>query len=94
MSKMYKNNNIKTTTNKEVYTSYHNNIKSTSFDSIPIIKKIKDIFNANDYVYKADVYITTDKETIKKTIIARNKDNLITIDNEYIPISMIRDIHK
>jgi hypothetical protein len=29
-----------------------------------------------------------------KRIVARNKNNLITIDNEFIPINIIRDIYK
>ena len=29
-----------------------------------------------------------------QTIVARNRNNLITIESEYIPISIIRDIYK
>lgn len=64
------------------------------YSNIPIEKKINSIFNSYDYVYKADVTIITDNETLNKRIIARNRNNLITIDNEYIPISIIRDIYK
>ena len=46
-----------------------------------------------NYVYKADVTIVTDTETMKKRIIARNRNNIITIDNEYIPIENIKDIY-
>lgn len=65
-----------------------------NYSHISIDKKINNIFNSNDYVYKADVTIITDTETLNKRIIARNRTNLITIDNEYIPISIIRDIYK
>ena len=71
-----------------------NNTNVTKYSNISIDKKINNIFNSYDYVYKADVTIITDTETLKKRIIARNKNNLITIDNEYIPISIIRDIYK
>ena len=64
------------------------------YSNISIDKKISQIFNAKDYVYKADVTIVTDTDTIHKRIVARNKNNLITINNEYIPISIIRDIYK
>ena len=69
-------------------------IPTTRYSSISIEKKIDNIFNSSDYVYKADVMIITDNETIKRRIIARNRNNIITIDNEYIPISIIRDIYK
>ena len=67
---------------------------NTRYSNISIDKKIDNIFNSSDYVYKADVTIITDNETLKKRIVARNRNNIITIDNEYIPISIIRDIYK
>ena len=57
-------------------------------------RKIDDIFQDIGFVYKADVTIVTDNDTFKKRIVARNGNNLITMDNEYIPISIIRDIYK
>lgn len=68
--------------------------ENTRYSSISIDQKIEQIFSAPDYVYKADVVIVTDQEEFRKRIVARNRNNLITIDNEYIPISMIRDIYK
>jgi hypothetical protein len=67
---------------------------SSLYSNISIEKKIDNIFNAYDYVYKADVTIVTDNDTMYKRIVARNKNNLITIDNEFIPINIIRDIYK
>lgn len=64
------------------------------YDNISIDKKINDIFSSSDYIYKADVKIVTDNCILNKRIVARNRNNLITMDNEYIPISMIRDIYK
>lgn len=69
-------------------------IPNTKYSSISIEKKIDNIFTSPDYVYKADVTIVTDTETLKRRIIARNRNNIITINNEYIPISIIRDIYK
>lgn len=86
---------------QKVYSSINNNhnndaiiSNNNKYSNISIDKKINNIFNSNDYVYKADVTIVTDNETLKKRIIARNKNNIITIDNEFIPISIIRDIYK
>lgn len=67
---------------------------TTRYSSISIEKKIDQIFNSSDYVYKADVTIVTDNEKINRRIVARNRNNIITIDNEFIPISIIRDIYK
>lgn len=73
------------------------NLKSKTIkkdDWFTIEQKIFNIFNAKDYIYKADVTIVTDEQTIKKRIVGKNANNLITIDNEYIPISIIQDIYK
>ena len=56
-------------------------------------RQIKDIFNSPNYVYKADVsIITTSGETLKKTIIGRTNNSLITIDDELIDVSKISQI--
>ena len=55
--------------------------------------QIKDIFSSANYVYKADVQInTTDGETLKKTIIGRTNNSLITMDDELIDVSKIERI--
>ena len=38
-------------------------------------------------------YILTDKGKDKKRIVGKTKTNLITMNNEYIPINIIRDIY-
>lgn len=55
-------------------------------------QKINEIFNSPYYIYKADVDITLDSGKITKKIIGKNQKNLITMDNELIPIDTIRDI--
>ena len=58
-----------------------------------INRHIKDLFHSPNYVYKADVNITTlQGETIKKTIIGRTNNSLITIDDELIDVSKISKI--
>lgn len=57
-----------------------------------INQKINKIFSSSKYVYKADVKITTVNGKINKKIIGRNKNELITMDNELIKISDIIDI--
>ena len=82
---------------QKIQSTINNNKESTidnKYSNISIDKKIDNIFNDAGFVYKADVTIVTDTETIKKRIVARNNNNIVTIDNEYIPISIIRDIYK
>lgn len=94
----------KLTNNTNVYYSSKNNSSSNinnksnkkknyeNLDKVSINKKIHDIFNSPRYVYKADVNITLDSGVITKRIVGRNSNELITIDNELIPIQNIRNI--
>lgn len=98
LPKMYQSKINKDIKNmKKVYSTLDRTTTEEStnkYPSISIDKKINDIFTSGNFVYKADVTIITDTDTLKKRIVARNQNNLITLDNEYIPISIIRDIHK
>ena len=68
--------------------------KHEVYDRFTIEQKIQNIFNSPSYVYKADVFIELDNEVVKKRIVAYINNNLITIDNEYIPVDKIKDIYK
>ena len=57
-----------------------------------INEKINEIFSSPRYVYKADVLITTNDAILKKRIIGKNGNNLITMENELINIESIKDI--
>lgn len=83
--------------NRELFSTLNRNNKvnkNTNNSYFDIRKKINDIFSAKDYIYKIDVTIVTDNKVLNKRIIGKNNNNLITIDNEHIPISSIRDIYK
>lgn len=103
LPEMYHNNfNKDIRNNKCVFSTLIKEKKETKeekefnnkYDRFNIEQKIFNIFNSKDYIYKADVTIVTDSQTLKKRIIGKNNDNLITMNNEYIPISIIRDIYK
>lgn len=67
--------------------------ESTKIESTNVNTKIKDIFNSPNYVYKANVSITMQGgENLKKTIIGRTNNSLITIDDELIDVSKINQI--
>lgn len=59
-----------------------------------INQKINEIFKSSNYIYKADVEITLKNGKVTKRIIGKNSNNLITMDNELIPISDIIDIKR
>lgn len=59
---------------------------------ITVEQKINEIFSSANYIYKAEVEIVLDNETVTKKIIGKNRKNLITMDNELIPIDNIIDI--
>ena len=52
---------------------------------------IDDLFKINE-IYRTNVKLTLKNKTITKTIIGRTQNNLITLDNEIIPISEIIEI--
>lgn len=81
--------NIYSTINNE----FDNNIRATNYNKFDIEKKINNIFNSPNFIYKADVNILTDKGLLNKRIIAKRNEYLITIDNETIPINIIKDIY-
>ena len=77
--------------NKNIF--YSRNVEDDyENDTINIRQKINDIFSSINYVYSAKVDIFFDSSVKTTKIIGRNKDYLITIDNERIYISDIKDI--
>ena len=62
-------------------------------DSKTILQKLNEIFSSPNYVYKSNVVITLKDKKVNKKIIGRNKDFIITMDNEQIKISDIIDIN-
>lgn len=97
--KMYQNRiNKEIHNNKLVYSSFDNdnkinNIYSEVVDSNEIRKKINNIINSNNFIYSKMVHIVIGSEIITRKIVGLYNNNLITIDNEYIPIDNIKDIY-
>lgn len=94
-NKIYK----KLDNNKNIFYSKKNNKRedkeeSTKVNELNIYQKINQIFSSPNYVYKADVYIKLKDKEITTKIIGRNKNFLITMDNQLIPITDIIDITK
>lgn len=69
-------------------------IIDNNMKDILIRKRIDDIFNSSSFIYKARVIITTKDNDKEYTLIGRDKNKLLTIDNETILISDVLDIKK
>jgi len=67
-------------------------VRNTNLSKIEIEEKIQNIFSSPKYIYKAQVKITTTDGVAEKKIVGRNLNELITMDNERIPIDVIKDI--
>lgn len=104
LPKMYRNKIEKEMTNNErIYSSLFSKEYNISHDkeervektnkNLTVEQKIANIFNSPNYIYKIDVVIVTDTNKEIKRIVGKTKTNLITMDNEYIPIGTIRDIY-
>jgi len=72
---------------------YEDNRSSGLRDARNVNKKIADIFNSTNFVYKSSVKITTRDRVISKTIVGRRGNYLLTMDNEAIDIDEILDIN-
>ena len=94
--KMYRNNqNKEFHNNKTFYATYDLRGKADyDYNHLNMIRsKIESIINANDFIYTKSVNILMGNEVIHKKIIGINNNNLVTIDNEYIPLENIKDIY-
>lgn len=80
--------------NKSIYASYNDKKEIKVYDTSEVRKKINDIFSSNNFIYRTKVKIVIDNQVITKKIIGIYNDNLVTIDNEHIPINIIKDIYK
>ena len=67
---------------------------SEVYNNIDINTKINDILNDHNFIYKAQVIIKINGTSMEKEIIAKKGSNLVTIDNELIPIKDIEDIYR
>ena len=93
--KMYRGNIKKDiNNNRSIYASYNNKNDIRVFDSSEVRKKIDEIFNSSTFIYRTKVNIIMNGDILVKKVIGVYNNNLVTIDNEHIPISMIDDIYK
>ena len=80
--------------NQNVYVSYNSNNYNTVSNSIDIRKKINNLFQSPNFIYRTKVNIEVDNQILTKKVVGVYNNNLVTIDNEQIPIDLIKDIYK
>lgn len=80
--------------NRNIYASYRDTNEVLVYDTSEIRKKINDIFSSNSFIYRTRVNLVIDNKIVSKKIIGVYNNNLVTIDNEHIPINIIQDIYK
>ena len=91
IDKKFNNNDTVFYSNK--LTKDETDVNLEKVDSKNILQKINSIFSSPNYIYKANVEIVLKDRKVTKRIIGRNKDYIITMDNELIPIIDIIDIN-
>ena len=93
--RMYQNRiNKEFHNNREIYTTYDKEDNQDYITNInDIRRKIESIINSRNFIYSKLVNIVIGNDIIKRKIIGINNNNLITIDNEYIPLENIKDIY-
>lgn len=95
LPKMYQHReNKEFTNNRQVYYGMEKDNTNQILSTNDIRKKINDIINSPSFIYRTTVNIVIGNETIIRKIVGMYNNNLITIDNEYIPIENIKDIYK
>lgn len=92
---MYRCNNGKVfNNNRSVYASYNDNNSNIIYNSNDIRRKINSIISSDNFIYTTRVNVVIDNKILSKKIVGIYNNNLVTIDNEYIPIELIQDIYK
>lgn len=99
LPKVYVNKiSSKSVNNEEFFYSNEDKSVSKTLDSSSAVnnllvqKKINDIFNSPNFVYKVNVILTLKDGKREETLIAKTNDGVLTIDNKVIPIKDILQI--
>lgn len=95
LPKMYHHHENKIFNNsREVYYGKNSKEVSDILTTNDIRKKINDIINSPSFIYRTNVSIVIGNDIIQRKIVGIYNNNLITIDNEQIPLDSITDIYK
>ena len=92
LPKVYKNKITKKINNNKTVCYLKEEKELFNPIEIPTIKdKIEKVFSGYGYAYNIPVTIKTSNQTYETSLIAKTSNNIITLDNNIIPISDIID---
>ena len=92
LPELYKNLNSKPIDNNRKV--YYMKEDARTYSPTIIEEELDSIFHTLGYSYNIPVEIMTRKETYHTSLVARTKENVLTIDNKTIPLSDIIKITK
>lgn len=91
LPELYKNNNMKPIdNNKKVY--YMKNEESRTINNNTVEEELDSIFHSLGYSYNIPVELVTTKGIYYTSLVTKTKEHVVTIDNQIIPISEIRQV--
>ena len=95
LPKIYQNEITKSIKNNKTVFRFKNEETNSSLEEDKTITDtIEEIFNGIGYSYNIPVTIMTKEKTYKTTLVSKTKNNIVTIDNEVIPIKEIITLEK
>ena len=95
LPKIYQNEITKSIKNNKTVFRFKNEETNSSLEEDKTITDtIEEIFNGIGYSYNIPVTIRTKEKTYKTTLVSKTKNNIVTIDNEVIPIKEIITLEK
>ena len=91
LPELYKNNNMNPIdNNKKVY--YMKKKDSRELNNNSVEDELDSIFHSLGYSYNIPVELVTTKGIYYTSLVTKTKENVVTIDNQIIPISEIRQV--
>ena len=91
LPELYKNNNMNPIDkNKKVY--YMKKKDSRELNNNSVEDELDSIFHSLGYSYNIPIELVTTKGIYYTSLVTKTKENVVTIDNQIIPISEIRRV--
>ena len=91
LPELYKNNNMNPIdNNKKVY--YMKKKDSRELNNNSVEDELDSIFHSLGYSYNIPIELVTTKGIYYTSLVTKTKENVVTIDNQIIPISEIRRV--
>lgn len=94
LPEIYKNNFTKKIKNNREVCYLRNEDVISTVSNISIEEEINNIFSGIGYSYNIPVEIVTNKKVYNTSLVAKTRENVVTLDNEIIAIGDIKSIKR